>query len=163
MRFMLYYKEQYFYKFYMVTIYMSKNIFVGKSLIEKTLATEAAQGKRLLEPLKTFAAEHKLPFNILEDKEVANDAEAHMHEADLWHCLEGEVKFIYGGEMVDPWFKKNADGTEDKREVKAKTIRGGEESVLQSGDWLYIPAGQPHQHICKGVARLIIIKIPKII
>ena len=140
----------------------TKCVYVSAGEIKETLGSEPTQGKRLLEPLKSFAKERGLPFNILEDKEVTNEAEIHMHEGDLWHCLGGEVVFIYGGEMVEPWFKKNADGSEDKREVKANEIKGGERTVLKSGDWLWIPAGEPHQHMCKGVARLAIIKIPKI-
>ena len=140
----------------------NKCVLLRKGNIDETLASEPIQGKRLLEPLKTFAAQNKLPLNILEDKEVSNDAEIHMHEADLWQCLEGEVTFIYGGEMVDPWFGKNPDGTENKNEIKAKEIKGGTTSTLKPGDWLYIPAGEPHRHFCEGVARLVIIKIPKV-
>ena len=137
-------------------------VFVSKEEINKTLANGPQDGKRLLEPLKSFAAANKLPFNILEDKNVINEAEVHRHEADLWHCLEGEVEFIYGGEMVEPWPKKNADGSIDEREWKAKEIKNGTKVVMKSGDWLYIPAGEPHQHKCVGLARLIIIKISKV-
>lgn len=142
---------------------MDKCFLVRKEDIDKTLASVPTQGKKLLEPLKSLAAANKLPFNILEDKEILNnDAEVHTHESDLWLCLEGEVKFVYGGELTDPWFKKLADGTEDRREIKAKEIRGGETAILKPGDWLWIPAGQPHQHQCAGTARLAIIKIPKV-
>lgn len=126
------------------------------------MASEPKDGKKLLEPLKSLAVANSLPMNILEDKNVVNDAEVHRHEADLWHCLDGEVVFIYGGELAEPWPKKNADGSVDEREWKAKAVRGGEEIVLRSGDWFYIPAGVPHQHKCEGVSRLVIIKIPKV-
>lgn len=143
---------------------MGKCVLVRKEEIDKTLASQPMRGKKLLEPLKSFAAVNKLPLNILEDSEVLdNEAEIHKHEGDLWQCLEGEVKFIYGGELVEPYFKKLPDGSEDKREVKAKEIRGGEEAILKPGDWLWIPAGQPHQHFCEKTARLAIIKIPAII
>lgn len=142
---------------------MDKCVLVRKEEIAKTLATAPTQGKKLLEPLKGLAAANKLPFNILEDKEVLNnEAEIHKHEGDLWLCLEGEVTFIYGGELFEPWPKKLPDGKVDEREWKAKEILGGTESVLKPGDWLWIPAGQPHQHQCSGVSRLAIIKIPKI-
>ncbi len=139
---------------------MNPCTYIPKSMIDETLATIPQQGKRLLEPLKLFSKEHIIPMNILEDKEITNDAEIHMHEGDLWHCIEGEVIFIYGGELVEPWVQKNPDGTENQNELKAKTIRNGEETTLHKGDWLWIPAGQPHQHICKTLARLLIIKIP---
>jgi len=134
---------------------MEECILIKKELIEETLKTEAKQGKGLVEPLKSFAIEHKLPFKILEDKEVINEAEVHKTEGDLWHCLEGEVKFIYGGELVEPKFV-------NEKELKAGEIRGGKEILLGPGDWFWIPAGQPHQHSCSGTARLIIIKIPAV-
>ena len=136
-------------------------VLIKNDDVHATLGSVPTQGKKLLEPIKTLSKTFQVPFNILEDKEVLNEAEVHIHEADLWQCIEGEVTFIYGGEMVNPWFKKNKDGTEDTREIKAKEIRGGTTSILKPGDWLWIPAGIPHQHICAKTARLIIIKIPE--
>ncbi len=136
---------------------------INKELIEKALLQEYSSSpvKKLIEPIKAFSAENKIPFNILEDVNINNDAEIHKHEADIWYCLDGEVTFVYGGELVDPWVKKNADGTVDDREWKGKTIKNGTEVILKPGDWLWIPAGQPHQHMTNTRARLVIIKIPK--
>ncbi|OGZ12573.1 MAG: hypothetical protein A3D67_04165 [Candidatus Lloydbacteria bacterium RIFCSPHIGHO2_02_FULL_51_22] len=133
---------------------------VRKADIAKTLNTKPTDGKKLLEPLKSIAAAQALPFNVLEDKNVSNDAEVHTHESDLWFCLEGSVLFVCGGEMVAPWYGKKADGTENPNELKAKTIKGRKKTVLKPGDWLWIPAGVPHSHSAKGTARLIIVKIP---
>ncbi len=141
---------------------MNPSTFISKQQIDETLAVAPTPGKKLLEPFKSFAKERNLPFNILEDKEITNDPEIHMHEADLWYCLEGEVTFVYGGQMVEPSFRKKADGTENANEICAKSISGGTEVVMHPGDWLWIPAGEPHQHISSGLARLMIIKIPKI-
>lgn len=155
-------KTKNFFAFFRVTILrMSKSVFVKKSLISEVLGVRPIKGKRLLEPLKTFSAEKKLPFNILEDTEVTNEVEVHMNEGDLWYCLEGEVTFVCGGEMQEPSFRKNADGTENKSEIKASGIKNGETLFLKSGDWLWIPSGEPHQHSSSGTARLVIIKIPK--
>ena len=137
-----------------------KSFVIRKTDIAKTLKTKPTDGKKLLEPFKTIAAIHTLPLNILEDKNVANDAEAHKYEGDLWQCLQGKVSFVCGGTLVRPWHGKKADGTENKNELKAKTIKGGEKMILKQGDWLWIPAGVPHSHSAKGVARLVIIKIP---
>lgn len=139
---------------------MKKHIHITNDLLSKTLASVPVQGKHSLEPLKAFSLERGVPMNVLEDKEVENDAEVHFHEADLWLCLEGEITFICGGEMVNPWFKKAKDGTEDKREQKAKEIKDGETINLKPGEWLWIPAGVPHTHKTKTLARLVIIKIP---
>jgi len=139
---------------------MSKSVLVRKEEIDKTLAQEPTAGKNLLEPFKSLAIEKNLPFKILEDKEVANEAEVHKNSGDLWFCLQGEVTFIYGGELVDPAFKKNPDGSLNENELKAKEIRGGTEVALKPGDWLWIPAGEPHQHKCSKVVRLAVVKIP---
>lgn len=140
---------------------MDKCVLIRNEKIAETLDGTPTVGKKLLEPLKSFSVANKLPLNILEDVGVLNnEAEVHKHEGDLWLCLEGEVKFIYGGELVDPWMKKLSDGITDDRELRAKEIRDGTESVLKPGDWLWIPAGQPHKHTCAGIARLAIIKIP---
>ena len=138
---------------------LKKCVVVRKEQVDETLKTPATQGKRLLDPLKTFAQQNWFPVNILEDKEVSNEAEVHRHEADLWYCIEGEVVFVYGGEMVNPWAKKLPDGGADDREIKAKEIRNGTEATLKPGDWLYIPAGQPHLHKTDKTARLFIIKL----
>ena len=139
---------------------LSPCALVRSDEISNTLSQEPVQGKRLLEPLKARALAEKLPINILEDKEVSNEAEVHRHEGDLWHCLEGEVAFIYGGEMVSPWAKQLSDGGTDDREIKAKEITHGIEAILKPGDWLWIPPGQPHSHRTDNTARLAIIKIP---
>ncbi len=135
-------------------------VLVRKGEIDATLAAPPTPGKRLLEPLKSRAASERLPLNILEDKEVSNEAEVHRHEGDLWQCLEGEVTFVYGGQMLNPWAKPLPDGGVDDREIKAKEISGGTEVILKPGDWLWSPAGQPHLHRTEGTARLAIIKIP---
>ena len=128
---------------------------VKKELITETLSNEAAQGKRHLEPFKTFAKEHSLPLHILEDKEVLNEAEIHDYEGDLWQCLEGSVTFVCGGVLKS----KKAHPTK-KGEWSGTGIGGGKEYILGPGDWFWIPAGEPHLHKTDGVARLAIIKIP---
>lgn len=141
----------------------NKAVLVSKSQFDETLAVVPVPGKKLLEPFKVFAAGNGLPFNILEDSQVLeNDAEVHRHEADLWLCLEGEVTFVCDGEMIEPWQGKLPDGNANPNELKAKSIRGGVTHILKPGDWLWIPAGVPHQHNCSGTARLVIIKIPQL-
>ncbi len=130
-------------------------VHIKKEFITETLSTEAAQGKRHLEPFKTFAKEHSLPVNILEDKEVVNEGEIHDYEGDLWQCLEGEVTFVCGGVLES----KKAHPTK-KGEWSGTGIGGGKEITLAPGDWLWIPAGEAHLHKTDETARLVIIKIP---
>ncbi|MFH1780851.1 MAG: cupin domain-containing protein [Candidatus Nealsonbacteria bacterium] len=128
-------------------------IVLPKKLTEEALAKQSVQGTRQLEPLKSFISEKHLPIILLEDQEVVNDAEIHKQTGDFFDCLEGEAVFICGGELVNPW-------TLDENELRSKTIQGGEKIILKPGDSVWIPAGCPHQHGSKGVARLRVVKIP---
>ena len=139
-----------------------KSVHVRKSDLATTLKVLPTQGKNLLEPFKSFALKNRLPFSILEDTHVSNDAEVHLGEGDLWFCLEGEATFVCGGSLVDGVHRLNADGTLNKNELYAKEIAGGREFRIRVGDWLWIPAGEPHQHSALGTARLCIIKVPKV-
>jgi mannose-6-phosphate isomerase-like protein (cupin superfamily) len=96
-----------------------------------------------------------LPFKVQDDIQIMNKPEVHKKSGDLWFCMEGEPTFIIGGELENPWLK---DG--DENELRAETIKGGDEIVLRPGDWLWAPPGCPHQHGCKTKAKLMIIKIP---
>lgn len=126
-----------------------------KEDIDRYLATAPVRGKHLLEPLKSLAESLGGSLKILEDAYVSdNEAEVHDTERDIWLCLEGQPTFVHGGELVRP--RQVGDG-----EWKAKEIKGGTTLVLQPGDWLEIPAFEPHQHNCPdGVARMVIIKVP---
>lgn len=126
---------------------------VRKSMIDSALAEPPVKGKRLLERFKSFAESSGFPGKILEDTEVTNEAEVHRTEGDLWFCLEGEVTFVSGGELIDPREHKTPD------ELKGSGISGGTEYLMKPGDWLWIPAGEPHLHKTDATARLIIIKI----
>ncbi|MDO8435596.1 MAG: cupin domain-containing protein [bacterium] len=143
-------------------------VFIPQKIVFETMGGELSilpDGKYNPEPLKSLAKDHGVPATILVDKNVpkgVNEAEVHRHEADLWICIDGEVHFIVGGEMVEPWAKKNPDGSINDKEIKAKEIRNGTEHTLRTGDVLYIPEGNPHVHFTEGTAaaRLWIIKIP---
>jgi mannose-6-phosphate isomerase-like protein (cupin superfamily) len=136
------------------------SVFIPASKVDAALKTNPEQGKRLLEPLKSIWQEHGTPINVLEDHKVSNEAEVHRHEGDLWICLQGEVEFVVGGEMINPWAKVLPDGGVDDREIKSKEINDGTSHTLYKGDILWIPAGEPHLHRTEGTARLYIIKVP---
>jgi mannose-6-phosphate isomerase-like protein (cupin superfamily) len=138
----------------------NKSVFISKAQVDEALTTKAIEGKRLLESLKGIWQEHATPINILEDHNVSNEAEVHRHVGDLWIALEGEVEFVVGGVMVDPWAKKLSDGGIDDREIQAKEIKGGITHILHEGDILWIPAGEPHLHKTDSTAGLYIVKVP---
>ena len=137
------------------------SFFIPKKIIDESLASPPVEGKNILEPLKSLAKKHNVPMNILEDTQVTNKVEVHVYESDIWYCLEGEAKFLIGGEMVDQYGRIKPDGTVDDRELRAKGLKNAQEVILKPGDWLWIAAGEPHQHGAEGTARLVIIKIPR--
>lgn len=132
---------------------MNDFVYIPKDLIDQTLTKAAQPGKRQLEPLKSLSKEKAVPLNILEDHEVVNEAEVHEQANDLWLCIEGEVLFTCGGNLVEP--RKTDEKT---GEWKGKSIEGGTDIVMKPGDWLWIPKGVPHLHRCEKIARLYIIK-----
>lgn len=134
-------------------------VFLSNRVVAETLALSPVQGKHPLQPFSNQAKDAGVPITILEDNVVVNDAEVHRHEADLWVCLEGEVEFIVGGTLVNPWAKDLGEGKKDDREIKAKEIADGTSYLLGKGDVLWIPAGQPHSHRTTGTARLYVIKV----
>ncbi|TSC76385.1 MAG: hypothetical protein G01um101433_752 [Parcubacteria group bacterium Gr01-1014_33] len=136
-----------------------KSVFISKKEIDSTLTQEPVAGTRQLEPLKSLAIAQNLPFNILEDTNVANTPEVHLEMGDLWYALEGEVTFMYGGELVNSISPTRKDGTINKKELKGSSIEGGTEVTLHPGDWLWIPPGEPHQHLTKGTVRLVTIDL----
>ena len=133
----------------------------GKTGIDEILSQGIKEGKRELEPLKSFAKLEGIPFNILEDTNVVNEIEIHTNMADLWYCIEGEVTFTLGGTPVEPYAKVNKDGSLSQTEIRTERMEGSYEKVLKPGDWLWIPPNVAHSHRCEGTSRLVIIKIPK--
>ncbi|KKT81463.1 MAG: hypothetical protein A3B99_04175 [Candidatus Yanofskybacteria bacterium RIFCSPHIGHO2_02_FULL_44_12b] len=137
----------------------NKFVHIKRAEIDKALSVDSVAGKRMIPPFNGFS---ERPFGILEDHQVKDGLpEIHTHEEDLWIGLEGEAIFTLGGELVEPYFKKLADGSEDEREIKGKSIAGGTEVIVGTGDVLWIPAGVPHMHTASGTARLLIYKNPK--
>lgn len=136
-------------------------IYIPHGDIEEVLAQKAKQGKRQLEPFSALMKSRGVPVAIVEDTNVFdNKAEVHTEAADLWYCLEGTVTFTTGGTLMDKTVRKLPDGGSDTTEWKGTGIEGGTDTVLSKGDWLYIPAGEPHVHRAAGTARLLIAKIP---
>ena len=135
-------------------------IIIKKDIIKQTLATPTQNGTRLLEPLKSMSIENTMPFNILDEQASRGDVEVHTIDNDLWYCIEGETTFLCGGEMIHPIMRKNQDGTDNEHELKGDDIKNGETIVIRAGDWLWIPAGEPHYHITEKCVRIAIIKIP---
>lgn len=141
---------------------MGTCVVVDREYITRVLGANPEKGVHALEPLAALAQQTGFPMKILEDTQIFNDAEVHLTEGDLWFCIEGIARLIYGGELFNAQCRKQADGSDNPQELFAAEIKNGTEIELHPGDWLWVPAGQPHQHGSTGTARLGIIKIPKV-
>lgn len=140
---------------------MSEFVVVRKKDLEKVLSITPREGKRLLE-WDPRCVNRKIPFNILEDTYVENEAEVHTREGDYWECVQGRVVFLVGGILSEPRVVKSVPSFPSNEiiEWKGKEIKEGEEVVLEAGDRLWIPPGVPHSHkVLNGTARLMITKI----
>ncbi|MBU6390095.1 hypothetical protein KGQ31_00945 [Patescibacteria group bacterium] len=138
-----------------------KTVIIKNSDIQEALSAKPLTGKNPPEPFASTAREKGLPFSILEDVLVSNDAEVHVRQGDLWLCLEGEAEFVCGGALLKARRRTLPSGAENPDELFGPAISGGQKFILRAGDWLWIPPGEPHQHSARAATRLIIIKIPR--
>jgi len=139
---------------------MGKYVVVRNALIQETLAQPYTPGKKELEPFKSFALKHGLPYKIHEHPEEFQLAEVHMTESDLWICIEGLVEFVVGGKLGEnPWFFEK-DCVQNPHEIRSNVVYDGNMIFLDPGDHLWIPPGTPHMHRGYNKARSWIYKIP---
>src|SRR3989344_5341480 len=98
---------------------------------------------------------HEIKFNKNYPRKNSR-CELHRWRGEIWLELEGELMFEVGGEMIDPYFKR-----EDQKDVLSKDVRGGIRFVLRPGDQLYVPEGVPHMHHTKenAAARVLFTKV----
>ena len=71
-------------------------------------------------------------------REGTGEAEYHATQADIFVVQTGSASIIIGGELVD-------GKTTAPNEMRAASIKGGEEKKLAAGDILTIPAKMAHQ------------------
>ena len=96
------------------------------------------------------------PVRIVQHCRVAKAiAEVHLDADDLWLCMEGEASFVCGGRLIEPIEQVPGELT-----FLAPSIVEGKVVNLKKGDWLLIPAGQPHQPVTSLSASLAIVKLP---
>ena len=124
----------------------------GSEEIKKMCNVPTGQGSTVI-PASLELFNQGLPIRVVRHCAVAGSvAELHLHEDDLWLCIEGEASFVLGGKLINP-------RTEDGLTYLADSILEGEVVTMRAGDWLHIPAGQPHQPVTSMSADLIIIKL----
>lgn len=126
---------------------------VDAATMQSMMSREYQKGNRVPE-LSQKLFDRGFPLRIVEHCQLDGCiAELHLHEDDFWVCLEGEAEFILGGRLVYPRYHDGLTWIAD-------SIEGGEHYSFRAGDWFHVPAGQAHQPITSGQARLIIVKIP---
>ncbi len=129
---------------------------VGSGLFSFFSDAELRVGGRVVEGSAELY-EQGFPVRVVQHYQVADSiAEVHLDMDDLWLCLDGEATFICGGRLEEP-IKRHTPG---ELTFISPSIVGGETIILKKGDWLLMPAGQPHQPTTKGLAHLAIIKRP---
>lgn len=139
---------------------LDKVCHLTQGQLDKILSALPTTGKHTLPSWQATTEATQLPWTILEDFAYHEiKAEVHHTDGDIFYCLSGTAEFVCGGELVDPKVKQNADGTLNKNEVRGTSITNGTTYKLRAGEWLWIPASQPHYHTAE-LARLLVIKLP---
>lgn len=124
---------------------------VSADAVREFCAAPLKEGSRVVEGSKKLY-EEGFPVRFVQNFLVEHRlAEVHLHEDDVFFCMNGSVRFVLGGRLVDPW-------TKDGLTFLANEIEGGEEVFLREGDWLHIPAGQAHQHFTPYLCHLMVVK-----
>lgn len=131
---------------------------ITQAMLDETLEQEPRDGKRDLEPFKTLAKSLGAPMTLVEASATRGQVEIHRDQADLWLCLSGEATIICDGAAPDAAVRVK-DGIRYDAELRGSEIKDGVEYALQPGDWLFIPAGQPHQLVTEAPARFMVIKL----
>ena len=80
-------------------------------------------------------------------RDTSGQSEVHASWNDNIFIQEGEASFILGGVATDA--KEREPG-----EKRGSVIDGGTTTTMKAGDYLFIPAGVPHQMIVKPGQRV---------
>jgi mannose-6-phosphate isomerase-like protein (cupin superfamily) len=86
---------------------------------------------------ETIASAGNYSFMVAH-REGTGEAEYHATQADIFVVQTGSASLIVGGELVD-------GKTTAPNEMRAASIKGGEEKKLAAGDVVTIPAKVAHQ------------------
>jgi mannose-6-phosphate isomerase-like protein (cupin superfamily) len=100
----------------------------------RKLAPKMNAGKVASERLASFGNH----LAMIAHREADGEAEVHEGQADVFVVQTGEATLVVGGEVVGG--KTTAPG-----EIRAPSIKGGEQRKLAVGDIVHIPARIPHQ------------------
>jgi mannose-6-phosphate isomerase-like protein (cupin superfamily) len=89
---------------------------------------------------QVILAKHGTYLIYTTTRDKSGQAEVHRNWSDNIFMEKGEASFIVGGAATDA--KEREPG-----ELRGSAISGGKTIVMHSGDYLFVPAGVPHQMI----------------
>src|SRR6476659_5623517 len=124
------------------------------TIVDKTGSDTAARhiaGKELSDLLKKgmipgalfsqiILAKHPTYLIYITTRDKSGQSEVHQNWNDNIFIQDGETSFVVGGAATDA--KEREPG-----ELRGSAISGGKTVVLHAGDYLFVPAGVPHQMI----------------
>jgi mannose-6-phosphate isomerase-like protein (cupin superfamily) len=121
--------------------------------MEQTLQQKADSKGLATQTIKKYATD----YSMLAFRSQSGQAELHEKFADFYVVMAGEATLVSGGEMVN-------SKTISTGEVRADSIKGGQEAKLKKGDIIHIPANIPHQLVlAKGdTFQYFIVKVQEI-
>ena len=96
------------------------------------------------------------PYAInLEVRSASRAASVHETEAEMFYVIEGAGTLVTGGKLVGET-RTNAEN------LSGTAIEGGVTRRVSKGDWILVPAGEPHQYpAVEGELRLMALHLPK--
>ena len=111
-----------------------------------------ASGKSAL-TLSTLV-DHENHYVLIAGRTGPGEVEVHEHWIDYMAIQQGEAEFTFGGSLTGA----RDTGPGEKR---GGTLTGGTVVILHPGDFLVVPAGQPHLTMVKpgSTFRAIVIKV----
>jgi mannose-6-phosphate isomerase-like protein (cupin superfamily) len=79
------------------------------------------------------------PYSVNMEHRLMNQAASvHETEAELFYVIDGAGTLVTGGKLVEEK-RTNAEN------LSGTGIEGGVSKRVSKGDWILVPAGQPHQ------------------
>ena len=99
------------------------------------------------------------PYNVnMELRKMGQAASVHETEAELFFVIDGAGTLVTGGKLIEER-RTNAEN------LSGTGIEGGVTKRVSKGDWILVPAGEPHQFPAVEASglRLMSLHLPKTI
>jgi mannose-6-phosphate isomerase-like protein (cupin superfamily) len=97
------------------------------------------------------------PYNVnMELRKMGQAASVHETEAELFYVIDGAGTLVTGGKLMEER-RTNAEN------LSGTGIEGGVTKRVSKGDWILVPAGEPHQFPAVEASglRLMSLHLPK--